>query len=117
MYEGFAAQLGESIRAARHLAGLSREEVAEAVGLSTRVYCRVERGKLLPSVWVLAQLSATLGTRASELLRPASREELALAEAAAALPMALVRELLALPADARAALGEELKSRPPQPAS
>jgi len=117
MYEGFAAQLGESIRAARHLAGLSREEVAEAVGLPTRLYSRVERGKLLPSVWVLAQLSATLGTRASELLRPASREELELAEAAAALPRALVRELLALPEEVRAALRAELKARTPQATS
>ena len=65
---------------------------------------------------MLAYLSAILGTRASELLRPAAREELELAEAAA-LPRALVHELLALPEEARAALHAELKIRTPQATS
>jgi transcriptional regulator with XRE-family HTH domain len=117
MYEGFATQLGESIRAARHRAGLSRAEVAQAVDLPVPLYCRLERGKLLPGVWVLTRLSATLGTPASALLRPATREELEAAEGALALPTALVRTLRSLSEEQLAALEEELRAWTSPPAS
>jgi transcriptional regulator with XRE-family HTH domain len=68
MHEAFAAELGHVIREARHRAGLRQDTVAQALQLPPRLYARMERGKLLPSVRVLRDLCVALGVSSEELL-------------------------------------------------
>ncbi|WP_375769804.1 helix-turn-helix domain-containing protein [Archangium gephyra] len=64
--------LGSTAREARMRAGLTQEEVAERIDLSTEVYGRLERGLLLPSILTLRRLCLVLHLPADRLLGLAS---------------------------------------------
>lgn len=63
-----ATTIGAATRAARKARGLTQEDVAEQLGVSTEFYARVERGASLPSVPTLASMAATLGVSADRML-------------------------------------------------
>jgi transcriptional regulator with XRE-family HTH domain len=65
---GLAGTIGIAARAARVLANLTQEDVAERVGLATEVYGRLERGGMLPSVPTLKKLCETLRISADVLM-------------------------------------------------
>jgi transcriptional regulator with XRE-family HTH domain len=60
MYEKLSQQIGNNVRVARHRAGLSQTEVAEAIHMPAMVFSRLERGRLLPSVPTLVGLCDVL---------------------------------------------------------
>lgn len=54
-----ASEVGQSVRAARRRLGVTQEEVAELIGVSTRTLGQVERGAGTPSfATVLAAVAA-----------------------------------------------------------
>jgi transcriptional regulator with XRE-family HTH domain len=57
-----AENIGNAARVARTRAGLCRQQVAEAIGISPPAYERLERGRLLPSVSTLCRLAEILET-------------------------------------------------------
>ncbi|MDY7229835.1 helix-turn-helix transcriptional regulator [Hyalangium rubrum] len=63
-----AETIGSAVREARRRAGLTQEQVAEAIELNPLAFSRLERGKLLPSVPTLALLSQVLKTPTDVLL-------------------------------------------------
>ncbi|QAT84757.1 DNA-binding protein [Corallococcus coralloides] len=60
MYAKLSQQIGTNVRAARHRAGLSQTQVAEAIHVPTLVFSRLERGRLLPSLPTLVGLCGVL---------------------------------------------------------
>ena len=68
MPELFAASLGKAVRAARHRAHLTQEQVAEVIELPPLAYGRLERGLLVPSVQTLVRLSQLLRAPTDVLL-------------------------------------------------
>jgi transcriptional regulator with XRE-family HTH domain len=60
MYAKLSQQIGTNVRAARHRAGLSQAQVAEAIHVPTLVFSRLERGRLLPSLPTLVGLCGVL---------------------------------------------------------
>ncbi|WP_241759248.1 helix-turn-helix domain-containing protein [Pyxidicoccus parkwayensis] len=60
MYAKLSQQIGTHVRAARHRAGLSQAQVAEAIHVPTLVFSRLERGKMLPSLPTLVGLCGVL---------------------------------------------------------
>ncbi|WP_241759505.1 helix-turn-helix domain-containing protein [Pyxidicoccus parkwayensis] len=60
MYAKLSQQIGTHVRAARHRAGLSQAQVAEAIHVPTLVFSRLERGRLLPSLPTLVGLCGVL---------------------------------------------------------
>ena len=50
MNEELAKMIGEAAREARQRAGLTQAEVASLVEITSMVYSRMERGKVMPSV-------------------------------------------------------------------
>lgn len=67
-FDSFLRQLGENIRRARWLAGLTQEEVA-AKGLTYRYFQELERGRRNPTARTLFLLARVLGTSVSQLTR------------------------------------------------
>jgi DNA-binding XRE family transcriptional regulator len=65
--------LGETLRAARTRAQWTQADVAERVGVATKVYGRMERGNLTPSVPLLRALCGVLRMDADEALALESR--------------------------------------------
>ena len=65
--ESFAANL----RRYRVRAGLTQEELAQTVGLSSRYVTRLESGKVNVTIGVLALLAEAVGTTSAALLRSA----------------------------------------------
>ena len=55
-----AQTIGSTAWEARTRAGLTRAQVAEAIGLAPLAYERLERGRLLPSVPTLYRLAQVL---------------------------------------------------------
>lgn len=62
------ATIGQGARLARARAGLTQADVAEAIGMATEVYGRMERGRHLPSVPALMRVCLTLGSGPNELM-------------------------------------------------
>ena len=60
--------LGEVLKAARHEAGLTQEELAARAKLSREYVSKLERGQQSPTVDTLFRLCAILGVKASVLL-------------------------------------------------
>jgi transcriptional regulator with XRE-family HTH domain len=60
--------LGDRLRAAREARGLTLEQVSESTGVSKAHLSRLESGERQPSVGILVELAATLGTRVGALL-------------------------------------------------
>ena len=81
MNEDLAATIGKAARAARRVRGLTQEEVAEQLDVSTEFYARMERGAALPSVPTLVRLAPILGASSDALLglrgarRPAAEKQ------------------------------------------
>jgi transcriptional regulator with XRE-family HTH domain len=65
-FDSFLRQVGENIRRARWLAGLTQEEVA-AKGLTYRYFQELERGRRNPTARTLFMLARQLGTSVSML--------------------------------------------------
>jgi DNA-binding XRE family transcriptional regulator len=63
-----AEEIGNAVREARWRAALTQAQVAESVGLHPLACSRLERGRLLPSVNTLIQLTEVLNTSADVLL-------------------------------------------------
>lgn len=59
------------IRAERAAAGMTREQVYEAAGVSRSTYARIEKGAIVVDVAQLAEVAAVLGLTASEIMRRA----------------------------------------------
>ncbi|WP_233595221.1 MULTISPECIES: helix-turn-helix domain-containing protein [Corallococcus] len=53
-------RIGTHVRAARHRAGLTQAQVAQAIHVPALVFSRLERGRLLPSVPTLVALGGVL---------------------------------------------------------
>ena len=64
-------QLGRAIRTRRKARSLTREQLAEAVDVSTEWVSQLERGLGTPSLEALVRLAAALGTDAPALLATA----------------------------------------------
>lgn len=60
--------LGERLRAAREGRGLTLDQLSAAVGVSKAHLSRMESGDRQPSVGILVEVAAALGTRVSVLL-------------------------------------------------
>jgi transcriptional regulator with XRE-family HTH domain len=71
-------RLGANIRLARLRRGLTQEEAAELIGISTEVYGRLERGGIFPRVVRLTELCEHLKASADELLELSPPEKLSL---------------------------------------
>ena len=63
-----ARTIGAAARAARQAQELTQEDAADAVGVSTEFYARIERGKTLPSSPTLASIASALNVSADVLL-------------------------------------------------
>lgn len=70
-----AQQIGAQVRVARQRAGLSQEQVAEAINLPTPLFSRLERGKVLPTFPTLVELCGVLGVPVDFLLGDMVLEE------------------------------------------
>jgi len=68
MNENLAQKIGTQVRSARHRAGLSQAQVAEAIQVPMLVLNRLERGKLLPTLPTLVSLCGVLGIPVAFLL-------------------------------------------------
>jgi transcriptional regulator with XRE-family HTH domain len=68
------ASIGGQIRVARQARWLYLSDVAERVGVSQSVICRLELARREPSMYQLFQVCATLGLRLSGVLRVAEDE-------------------------------------------
>ncbi len=68
--EEVATQLGERIRAARRLAGLSQRELARRAGVSAMAISKYENGRMLPGSGMLLRLAEALGVEIEFFLRP-----------------------------------------------
>jgi transcriptional regulator with XRE-family HTH domain len=60
--------VGERIRKYRVISGLSQENMAEEIGMSTGNYGKIERGEISISITHLSLISAVLGKSISELV-------------------------------------------------
>src|ERR1700722_11990448 len=60
--------LGERLRAAREARGLTLDQLSTSVGVSKAHLSRLESGDRQPSVGILVEVAAALGTRVSALL-------------------------------------------------
>ncbi|WP_141593884.1 helix-turn-helix domain-containing protein [Myxococcus sp. AB056] len=63
-----SAIIGDTTRIARIRANLTQAEVAQLIDISPTTYCRLERGRMLPSVQTLYRLCPALRTTPNELL-------------------------------------------------
>lgn len=70
-----AQQIGAQVRVARQRAGLSQEQVAEAINLPTPLFSRLERGKVLPTLATLVELCDVLRVPVDFLLGNMSLDE------------------------------------------
>lgn len=68
MDDKLAKTIGLAARAARQTRDLTQEDAADAVGVSSEFYARIERGRTLPSAPTLARIASALGVSADVLL-------------------------------------------------
>jgi len=68
MDQKLAKRIGRAVRDARAALDFSQADAAEALGISTEFYGRLERGVALPSVPTLVRLAEVLGVSADVLL-------------------------------------------------
>ncbi len=64
----FAVAVGEAIRRARQVLGVTQAELAARAGLSANYVARLERGELGPSLWVAARLCEALEVHVESLV-------------------------------------------------
>jgi transcriptional regulator with XRE-family HTH domain len=63
------AVLASNIRAARNAARMTQDEAADASGMQSAVYSRIERGEVDPRVSSLLRIASGLGVEPADLLR------------------------------------------------
>lgn len=63
-----AKTIGTATRAARQARDLTQDDAADAIGVSSEFFGRIERGKTLPSVPTLAAIASALDVSADALL-------------------------------------------------
>jgi transcriptional regulator with XRE-family HTH domain len=68
MDDKLAKTIGTAARFARQAQGLTQEDAADAVGVSSEFYARIERGRTLPSTPTLASIASALNVSADVLL-------------------------------------------------
>lgn len=68
-FESFLRIVGASVRAHRRAAGLTQEDLADKLGVSTQWVSEVERGNGTASLDFLYKLADVLDTSVSELVR------------------------------------------------
>ena len=68
MSEDFALTVGQRLRCYRLQSGHTQESAARALQLPALVVSRMERGKLLPTPWLLVELCQLFGVSADTLL-------------------------------------------------
>jgi transcriptional regulator with XRE-family HTH domain len=68
-------RFGVVLRRLREGAGLSQEALAESADLHRNYVGLLERGQRMPTILVVQQLAAALGTTSSKLLAIVEREE------------------------------------------
>jgi transcriptional regulator with XRE-family HTH domain len=66
--EGAAVELGEAIKSRRAARGLTLEGLAARCGVSRAMLSEIERGAKTPSIRVVAQIAAGLGTTVGRLI-------------------------------------------------
>lgn len=64
--------IGERLKMARRMAGLSMRELAEVVGVSAMAISKYERNKIVPSSGALVRLAQALDVKTEFFLRPVS---------------------------------------------
>lgn len=69
-------KLGANIKLARLRRGLTQEDAAERIGISTEVYGRLERGGIFPRVVRLTDICEQFGVSADQLLELGPAEPL-----------------------------------------
>ena len=62
--------VGKRIAGARKSAHMTQAELAERINISEKYLSRIERGKQLPSIEIVAKICEMLGVSADELLLP-----------------------------------------------
>lgn len=65
--------IGKRIRAAREVAGMSREQLAEIIGRTPEALGNIERGASLPPLDTLSLVSEALNVPLNEFVRDESR--------------------------------------------
>jgi len=70
-------EIGERIKQARRLRGISQRALAERVGLSAMAISKYEQGKVTPSSSVLLRLARALDVRVEFFIRPVLIKEIA----------------------------------------
>jgi transcriptional regulator with XRE-family HTH domain len=68
MSEEFALTIGQRLRRCRLQSGHTQESTARALQVPALVISRLERGKLLPTPWLLVELCQLFGVSADTLL-------------------------------------------------
>jgi transcriptional regulator with XRE-family HTH domain len=68
-------QFGIVLRRLREAAGISQEALAEAAELHRNYVGLLERGQRMPTILVVQQLAAALGTTASKMMAKVEREK------------------------------------------
>jgi len=64
----YAQQLGNRVRSTREAAGLTREQLAQQVGVTEAMIGHIENGIRLPSLPVAIRLAEALNVTADDLL-------------------------------------------------
>lgn len=59
----------ETLKAARKSAGMTQQQVAEAIGMSLRNYCNIEAGKVIGTIRAWDALEDLFGINQRELRR------------------------------------------------
>ncbi len=72
MARPFPVRMGERLRTARKAKGLTQEDLAYKVGVTTNYLSAIERDKKLPTLQRLADLAKAVGRRPADLLGPAT---------------------------------------------
>ncbi|HEX5403139.1 MAG TPA: helix-turn-helix transcriptional regulator [Pseudonocardiaceae bacterium] len=68
------AAIGGNLKQARRAAGLTQAELGARAGIGTAVLCRLELGKRMPTLLLVAQVCAGLGTSPTVVIEQALRE-------------------------------------------
>jgi transcriptional regulator with XRE-family HTH domain len=84
--------VGDLLRQARQASGLNLADLADQLGMSQSVLCRIELARRYPGILTLSAISAKLGIRLSDLFRAA--EDAAVPELPATRREGRFRELL-----------------------
>ena len=98
MDDKLAKTIGLAAKAARQARDLTQEDAADAVGVSSEFYARIERGKTLPSTPTLASIASALDVSADVLLGlddspPRKQKPVALGDRTSRLVMRRLRDV------------------------